>query len=248
MIDFSAIKDVTIPEGKVKSISRNGVVIWSAPVEGSSILPNEYQQVAWIKAAKGVQAYINLGFAFDTAATIYIEQYLDAAPSWVANEQTYIFGAANSTGALRCMFTAPENNNGAFAYGSSGSAYVYSQGKYIYAGKNSVEIVFKKGDIHWKNLDTGEVATTKTTNGAFTMTDNLYLLAQNYKGSPRFNGTNGHERCVGRFSYHDKSNTLICDLYPCYRKSDGVIGMYDLVRGLFLTNVGSGSFTKGTNV
>lgn len=38
------------------------------------------------------------------------------------------------------------------------------------------------------------------------------------------------------------------DLIPCYRKSDGVIGMYDLISNLFYTNAGSGSFTKGADV
>jgi hypothetical protein len=76
------------------------------------------------------------------------------------------------------------------------------------------------------------------------MTAELYLFAQNYNGSPRF----GDERRISYFQYTDKTGTLVCDLIPCYRKSDGVIGMYDLVRGLFLTNAGSGSFTKGANV
>lgn len=35
---------------------------------------------------------------------------------------------------------------------------------------------------------------------------------------------------------------------PCYRKSDSVIGMYDLVENKFYTNAGSGTFTKGDNV
>ena len=76
------------------------------------------------------------------------------------------------------------------------------------------------------------------------MTSNLLLLGQNYNGTPRYAGT----RRVYYFKYYDKNDALICDLYPCYRKSDGVIGMYDKVRNLFLTNAGSGSFTKGANV
>ena len=34
---------------------------------------------------------------------------------------------------------------------------------------------------------------------------------------------------------------------PCYRKSDNVIGMYDVVGHTFYTNDGSGSFTKGSD-
>ena len=76
------------------------------------------------------------------------------------------------------------------------------------------------------------------------MTSNLYLFAQNYNGSARF----GYNRTIKAFQYYDKTDTLICDLVPCYRKSDGVIGMYDLARKTFLTNVGTGNFTKGADV
>ena len=34
-------------------------------------------------------------------------------------------------------------------------------------------------------------------------------------------------------------------LIPCYRKSDGVIGMYDTVNDAFYTNAGTGTFGKG---
>ena len=37
-------------------------------------------------------------------------------------------------------------------------------------------------------------------------------------------------------------------LIPCYRKSDNVIGMLDLVNNVFYTNAGSGTFTKGNNI
>ena len=43
-------------------------------------------------------------------------------------------------------------------------------------------------------------------------------------------------------------NILIRDLVPCYRKSDNVIGMLDLVNNVFYTNAGSGKFLKGNSV
>ena len=39
--------------------------------------------------------------------------------------------------------------------------------------------------------------------------------------------------------------TLVRDYVPCYRKSDGTIGLYDLVNHKFYTNKGTGTFTKG---
>ena len=40
----------------------------------------------------------------------------------------------------------------------------------------------------------------------------------------------------------------IRDFVPCYQKSDGVIGMYDLVHDVFYTNKGTGNFLKGQDI
>lgn len=45
-----------------------------------------------------------------------------------------------------------------------------------------------------------------------------------------------------------QQGVLIRDMYPCYRKSDYEIGMYDLVNDKFYTNAGTGIFYKGPNV
>ena len=45
-----------------------------------------------------------------------------------------------------------------------------------------------------------------------------------------------------------ENGTPIRDMYPCYRKSDNVAGMYDIVNNVFYTNVGSGSFTVGPDI
>lgn len=47
---------------------------------------------------------------------------------------------------------------------------------------------------------------------------------------------------------YNSGNTLVSRLVPCYRKSDGKIGMYDTIKQTFLTNIGTGNFTKGGDV
>ena len=37
--------------------------------------------------------------------------------------------------------------------------------------------------------------------------------------------------------------TLVREMIPCYRKSDSVIWLYDIVNDVFYTNAGSGTFT-----
>ena len=46
-----------------------------------------------------------------------------------------------------------------------------------------------------------------------------------------------------------KGHEVIRDYVPCYRKSDGVVGLYERVTGQFLTNdADTGSFAKGKDV
>lgn len=52
---------------------------------------------------------------------------------------------------------------------------------------------------------------------------------------------------IVRFKINNADAT-VCDIIPCYRKSDGVIGMYDIVNDTFHTNQGTGTFLKGADV
>ena len=43
-------------------------------------------------------------------------------------------------------------------------------------------------------------------------------------------------------------NTLIRNFVPCYRKKDGVIGLFDTVQNRFYTNLGTENFKKGKDI
>ena len=234
---FTNTKGLAIPQGTVTKIEKDGVVLWSIAEES---FEDVYQQVEWIQADTDVGAYLDLGFAFDTGAVMEYSQYI------TDTQNTYVFGSAENSGKLRCMITSPyyiASKYNCYFYGSSGSAYISATCTYKLNAWNYYTYTLEKGNLNSYNSTTDYTA-SKTTQGSYTMTNNLYLFAQNYNGTARFGGA----RRIGYFKYYDSSGVLICDLVPCYRKSDGVIGMYDLVRETFLTNVGSGTFTKGADV
>lgn len=319
MIDFSAYKSITIPEGKVKSISVNGVVIWGAgtpvepPVEvvllsisaaysggnvpaGTNVsaltgitvtatysdgttsavtgytlsgtiaegsntitvsyegktatftvvgeaveedgLPSAYQEVTYLRAENNAATYIDLGFAFDTKCRILMNYY-------IANNSvtSYPFGASENSGKVRCMISSPYSSK-TYLYGSTGSANISVNIANTQGVDIQWEIVMEPGKLAITNVGTGATA-SNANQGTCTMSTNLLLFAQNYNGTVRYGGI----RRIGKFQYYDKNGNLVCDLVPCYRKSDNVRGMYDLARKMFLTNVGTGAdFTKGSNV
>lgn len=45
-----------------------------------------------------------------------------------------------------------------------------------------------------------------------------------------------------------QKNEVVREYIPCYRKSDGEIGLYEKCTGQFLTNAGTGAFTKGADI
>lgn len=51
-----------------------------------------------------------------------------------------------------------------------------------------------------------------------------------------------------KLDIYDENWVHIYDLVPCYRKSDSVIGLYDLVNNQFYTNSWSGTFSKWSDV
>lgn len=72
---------------------------------------------------------------------------------------------------------------------------------------------------------------------------NIYMFGRNTQGT-FIDGGNI------RFYYFKiyENWTLVRDFIPCYRKSDNVIGLYDLVNSQFYTNSWSGTFSKWADV
>lgn len=68
-----------------------------------------------------------------------------------------------------------------------------------------------------------------------------YLLATNSKSGPYWAA---EEERIYRAVYTE-GDAVVRNFVPCYRRSDGIIGMYDTVSGTFYTNAGSGTFLKG---
>ena len=204
-----------------------------------SRLPAQYQEVEWIQADADIGAYLNLGLKFDYKSQIEMSLWFF---SEMQGNVSYPFGAAENSGTLRCCISAPYGDK-IYCYGSDGSNYRAVSIHIDWDAENHISVTHQPGTLSCINFNNGD-AITNTDQATYSMTSYLYLFAQNYDGKPRF----GHIRRIGYFKYYDRSDTLACSLVPCYRKSDEAIGMYDTVREIFLTNVGTGSFTKGPDV
>lgn len=97
---------------------------------------------------------------------------------------------------------------------------------------------------------------------------NVYDEAGNGKGSSAISGTleaQSFPICIFRYNNAgtpttvsrvlslysarcSRKNEVVREYIPCYRKADGVIGLYEKFTGQFLTNAGTGAFTKGADI
>lgn len=186
-----------------------------------SRLPKEYQEVEWIESS-GTQ-YLLIDY------TPVVGDMIDTR--FIMRNDGAIFSAG--TGTYQFIILA-QNWQVYLKYFSSGSASALS---FSYDVKRTIRFS-STGLITETNEETGVTRTldTEVSKTKSSVNTKLYIFK-------RADGTN---ICSARLYGFNISGKI--DLVPCYRKSDNEIGMYDIVNGVFYTNQGTGTFTKGNDV
>lgn len=201
--------------------------------QATSILPSEYQQVEYIQNT-GTQ-YINTGYQpnLDNGLKLEVEYGLDDNAGRGCLLSNY--AAANHV-----SFEIPSGSYGVRGYYSNGAVdkNVYDSNLPI----NHATFELKPSTLSYiitqnNGSQTGSVTVSGTSNG------NIYMFIDN---SLRYSTFTKQIKMYSCKMY--EGSTLVRDFIPCYRISDNVIGMYDLVGKTFYTNAGTGTFNKGANV
>lgn len=194
-------------------------------IEIASRLPAEYQEVEYIQSS-GTQ-YIDTGFNpnQDTRTVMTCEI--------VSGSVCYVFGT---------WLEHPQSMYSVYWVNYWGVDYASSRTEYTGETSKKVTIDMNKNVITVGN-------TTKTvTKTTFTAPAPLTLFALNNSsnanpGQPDYFAIAKLYQC----KMYD-NGTLIRDFVPCYRKSNRVGGLYDIVNGVFYGNAGTGAFTFGNDV
>lgn len=200
-------------------------------IEFISQLPTEYQEVEYIQSS-GTQ-YIDTGVVATSGFEIDIKINIDTVTgSWAP-----ILSAHE--------LSAPYKRN-FVAYTSSGKIEIDAGDKIT---QTSVTLT---GDdvIKASNIENNFYLNVNGTDYTPTVTTAASNLA--YSGrTMHLLHSNGYD--LGYTSgkvYYCKitvGGTLVRNFVPCYRKSDNIVGLYDIVNGVFYTNAGTGNFAKGKN-
>ena len=200
-------------------------------IEFISQLPTEYQEVEYIQSS-GTQ-YIDTGVVATSGFEIDIKINIDTV-----------------TGSMAPILYAHEPSE---PYKRNFIAYTSSKKMEIDAGDKITQTsVTLKGDnvIKASNVENNFYLNVNGTKYTPTVTTDASNLEYSGRALHLLHG-NGYD--VGYTSgkvYYCKitvDGTLVRSFVPCYRKSDNIVGLYDLVNGVFYTNAGSGVFAVGAD-
>lgn len=229
-MNFEAFTNLSIPEGSVRQIASGDKILWT-----SGPLPSGYRQVEWIAGIGKNSTYIDVDIFYKRSVktSITVEQHIENYSS----SRVYIFGCGYDSN--RILLLSPTSAT----HTQVGIPNAFPQTTWV-KGKNRF-VITAEDTVVLSNETTGVKASH--TNGNTDFTDSFYLFAQHYGHGVRFCDDANFIRKISYFSYAE-NDILISEMYPCYRKSDGVIGMYDTVRKRFFTNKGTVNFTKGPEV
>lgn len=196
---------------------------------GGGRIPAEYQEVEYIEST-GTQ-YINTGVEATGQTGI------DAELIVLSCENGFYFGCrtGNDTVSDNAFLLANVilTNSSRDDYGKTRSEFP------VLSLSEKHRIVKVKGNTY---VDGTVVASI--TEKFFTINTDISIFGVNTNGTVACYP--GELRFCSFKIYVD--GIIVSDFIPCYRKSDEVVGMYDVVNKAFHTNAGTGVFLKGADV
>lgn len=199
----------------------------------SSILPAEYQQVEWIGGNGDAYAdidQINVGLS-NTVTTVAMKTANDTA----VNRNVTGGGTTNYYVGL-CNF---------FSDGTIGGSYGTNRAKCDFG-----DVLNKVVTVTLK-LNASTIAVTATVENVV-KTASANKASENTVNPVRIGYLGLSSQAVKgriyRFYCTTSANVKRWDFYPCYRKADGVVGMYDIINNIFVSSKSGTPFSKGGNV
>lgn len=205
---------------------------------GGGGLPVAYQQVEYIYS--NGQQCIDSGY-YPTTDNIDIEFIFQMFSCGHATPSSVMDNIIGSYNGRYTGFTCYSGRRGSFnfyfetanTYTSSTYTFTTAKTKLRCFANDRLREVYVDDALFFSGPYSGSIANSAT---------HTFFAAHN---------TLGVFPCIEGNMYHIliKSEGVVRrDMYPCYRKSDDEVGMYDLATHTFFTNAGTGAFTAGPDV
>lgn len=212
----------------------------------SSRLPAEYQEVEYIKS-DGTGQYIDTGFLPSDNCSVEFDIALDLP---ISAGGLFIGGSRESGGVKQFLFMSQDSNSKSTIAVKISTAEPFADKQISNTSRSSAVTILPRNKVCF-GINNGDYANSEICGEqhsavitAFSSAYSVHLFGINNGGT--HSQQTGNILCYGFKAY--TGITLALNLIPCYRITDSVIGMYDIVNNVFYTNAGSGTFTKGADV
>ena len=202
--------------------------------DNSPILPIDYQEVEYIEST-GKQS-LDTGVIGNYTDNLTIKAKLQLLKT--KGSENAIMGNKNSSNQGTTMFFSQNSSN---LRTWCGSGTTWNIADLTVNEDTEIEISFTVPS--GRNAIINNTSYTSTRANNVTSNDTTFAIFNDKPStvlSPSFLRVYYYEIYI--------DNVKKCQLIPCYRKSDNVIGMYDLVTNTFKTHIGTENFIKGKNV
>lgn len=217
-------KTVRINNKVVKTLSINNTIIY----QKSSRLPDEYQEVEWI-GTSGTQVLSS-------------DVYSNNGGIYKAKIKRLTTGSSSRNLLGVASNNATTINAGAGSYFGWNTSGYWEMGGQVVSSVLASTDKFDEVEFEFKTTGTGTLTVNGvellTRSGSVSLSNFLIVGGTSYPVHAQFKEI--------RTKATGSSSERI--FIPCYRKADGVIGMYDITTKVFITNQGTGTFTKGGDV
>ena len=186
------------------------------------LLPLDYQQVKYIESTYG--------------------QYIDTGIKGSSKVKLKFDGAFGRTGAT--FFTGSRTSSAAdfFCFFDNPSNLEFKYYKSLYqvpnTSKEKISVEISKDGYYLDDVLQYSLPQTEWSNNY-----NITIFAVNTAG--KFQYGKGHKLYSYKM-YED--NILVRDFIPCYRKTDNVVGLYDMKNAKFYEKQGTGNFLIGGEI
>ena len=220
-----------VVEGTARDLNINPIITVKNPNPDTTRLPSEYQEVEYIEST-GTQ-HINTGYVVTKNTKV---EFKISNSSTQPNEYPTLFGSQQK-----------DNGTNRFGIGYTWNART---GPTNIGPSTAVKDTPLEGSLEVNKYILDEVTYTASDTSFTPATVPMFLFGCNVQTASDYSGMINALRGAMQLYYFKiyDNGTLIRDFIPCYRKSDNVAGLYDLVNNTFYTNVGTGTFTIGNEI
>lgn len=229
MIDFSTVKKIVTPRGEVAKITNaNGEVLFERIPDDFREL---YQRVEYL-SRKASGGWIRTDFIADNQSGLELSY---SVPSF-SDTATMGSRASGSTNG-RCYIFYPR---------AASSGYVGWNTAQGWSVSTTVDTMYTTR-LNWLNSRKavvlnadGSTKATKSISGTLVQQTSPISICTYNNGAGRAMSVYGARLSQG--------SEVVREYLPCYRKSDGEIGMMEMLTGQFVPSQVSGGFTKGPDI